>query len=136
MIESKTDDGDDVQPVAFECRVETMPAHFWFKVVTFLTFYDDASAIHATSKAVRDHTVGEWQRIVLPRRMSYAVGESFCGELFGEGSQVVWQRNLSGSKLSESLGNLTNLTVLNVSGNKLAGAASIRSAHFKLGKLM
>jgi len=37
---------------------------------------------------------------------------------------------------AEALGNLTNLTVLNVSGNALTGAASIRYAHFKLGKLV
>ena len=70
MMESKIDDdgdGDGVQPVVvlqWSCRVETMPASFWFKVVMFLA-WSDASAMHATSKAVRDHTVGEWQRIEL-----------------------------------------------------------------------
>ena len=55
-------DGDGVQPVAVPqrpCRFETMPASFWFKVVMFLA-WSDASALHATSKAVRDHTVGKW----------------------------------------------------------------------------
>ena len=74
------------------CRVETMPASFWFKVVMFLAFYDDASAIHATSKAVRDHTAGEWQRIELPRR-------TYAWRL-RTSSKAVWQRNLSGSKLA------------------------------------
>ena len=73
MMESKIDDdgdGDGVQPVAVPqrpCRVEMMPDSFWFKVVMFLT-WSDAPAMHATSKAVRDHTVGEWQRIELPRK--------------------------------------------------------------------
>ena len=72
-MESKIDDdgdGDGVQPVVvlqWSCRVETMPASFWFKVVMFLA-WSDASAMHATSKAVRNHTVGEWQRIELPRK--------------------------------------------------------------------
>ena len=65
MMESKIDDdgdGDGVQPVVvlqWSCRVATMPASFWFKVVMFLA-WSDASALHATSKAVRDHTVGKW----------------------------------------------------------------------------
>ena len=69
MMESKTDDGDDDEPVVvLQCRVETcrlatMPASFWFKLVMFLTWSDDSSAMHATSKAVRDHTFGGWQRI-------------------------------------------------------------------------
>ena len=64
-MESKSGDdgdGDGVQPVVVSqrsCRVETMPASFWFKVVMFLA-WSDASALHATSKAVRDHTVGKW----------------------------------------------------------------------------
>jgi hypothetical protein len=65
MMESKSGDdgdGDGVQPVAVPqrpCRFETMPASFWFKIVMFLA-WSDASALHATSKAVRDHTVGKW----------------------------------------------------------------------------
>ena len=65
MMEPKSGDdgdGDDVQPVALPqrpCRVETMTASFWFKVVMFLV-WSDASALHTTSKAVRDHTVGKW----------------------------------------------------------------------------
>ena len=39
-------------------------------------------------------------------------------------------------ELSEALGNLANLTVLDVSSNALTGAHSIRSAHFKLGDLL
>ena len=55
-------DGDGVQPLVVSqqsCHVETTPASFWFKVVMFLA-WSDASALHATSKAVRDHTVGKW----------------------------------------------------------------------------
>ena len=65
MMESKSgDDGDGngVQPLAVpqqSCHVETTPVSFWFKVVMFLA-WSDASALHATSKAVRDHTVGKW----------------------------------------------------------------------------
>jgi len=69
MMKTKTDDGDGVQPVVvFQCRIEMMPASFWFKVVMFLAWSDDASAMHATSKAVRDHTICEWQQIVLIRK--------------------------------------------------------------------
>jgi len=71
MMESKTDDdGDGVQPVVVR-RVETMPAFFWFKLVMFLAYGNDASAMHATSKAVRDHTAGRWQRIQLSRKGLY-----------------------------------------------------------------
>ena len=67
MIESKSSDdgdgdGDGVQLLVVShraCHVETTPASFWFKVVMFLA-WSDASALHATSKAVRDHTVGKW----------------------------------------------------------------------------
>ena len=65
MMEPKSgDDGDDdgVQLLVVShrsCRVETTPASFWFKVVMFLA-WSDASALHATSKAVRDYTVGKW----------------------------------------------------------------------------
>ena len=65
MMESKSGDdgdGDGVQPLVVSqrsCHVETTPASFWFKVVMFLA-WSDASALHATSKAVRDHTVGKW----------------------------------------------------------------------------
>ena len=65
MMESKSGDdgdGDGVQPLVVSqrsCHVETTPASFWFKVVMFLA-WSDAFALHATSKAVRDHTIGKW----------------------------------------------------------------------------
>ena len=67
MMESKSDgddcDSDGVQTIVVvpqrSCRIETTPDAFWFEVVMFLA-WSDASALHATSKAVRDHTVGKW----------------------------------------------------------------------------
>ena len=140
MIESKTEDGDEVQPVVpvvLQCRVETMPASFWFKVVTFLAWSDDASAMHATSKAVRDHTVSEWQRIELPRK-------GICGAYTRRHTLVcfvvLYDHNCSAhtpGELPETLAKHTNLTVLDMSGNELSGAASSAARHIlSLGELM
>ena len=65
MMESKSGNdghGDGVQPLVVSqrpCHIETTPASFWVKVVMFLA-WSDASALHATSKDVRDHTVRKW----------------------------------------------------------------------------
>ena len=82
MMESKSDgddgDSDGVQPVVVApqraCRIETTPTSFWLKVVMFLA-WSDASALHATSKAVRDHTVGKWSPLftVAAERVALAV---------------------------------------------------------------
>ena len=90
MMESKSGDdgdGDGVQPLVVShraCHVETTPASFWFKVVMFLA-WSDASALHATSKTVRDHTVGKWS----PRLTVAAERAALAVVASGENS---WQK--------------------------------------------
>ena len=104
--ESKTDD-DGVPPVVVPCYIERMPDFFWFNVVMYLVWGNDASAMHPTSKAIRDRTVSGWQRITI------------WGTL-GDTQGV--RRGVAGvCELSEAIGHLTNLTVLDIRGTALTG---------------